>query len=455
MRKGFLIVLVVVLAAAFAAPAMAGTDINGFYKTRMFMTNFVQYYGGDYGTTVGPPRKDAATMAFVEQRMRLKVTSGDENVKAVAQFEIDSVWGDTKGNGQSASGGGLGTDATNIETKNAYVWFKIPNTPLDVTVGLQGQSDSYANVFMGGADMGGIFVNGKVAPVAFRLGWAKWSEGGAAATTANRLDLEKANDYTFYLAEAKFSPVKDVKVGGNLYVLQNDMGRASGYTQRIYMPGVDVTFGAGPATINAFAFYQLGKYRDYSASGTSDINIGGFAADARVDLNAGPGKAFAEALYISGGDDPSKKFKSIVDSGYTNSIFIRTDMQILMLAADTLTALAGLYSSSPGDKSMGLGGRGMMHAAGGFSMKMGDKLTGKVGLGYLAAVKKLKTDPTYMNKTMGTEVNASVNYTLAKGLDVGLVGAYALIGDFFKSSATDAGDPDNVFDLHARVGYVF
>jgi len=52
-------------------------------------------------------------------------------------------------------------------------------------------------------------------------------------------------------------------------------------------------------------------------------------------------------------------------------------------------------------------------------------------------------------------VNATVNYTLAKGLDVGLVGAYAWIGDFFKTSATDAGNPDNAFDVHARIGYVF
>lgn len=456
MRKGFLIVLVVVLAAAFAAPAMAGTDINGFYKSRAFMTNFVQYYGGDYGTTVGPPRKDAPTMAFVEQRVRLRISTGEENVKAVTQFEIDSVWGDVKANGQSASGGGLGTDSTNVETKNAYVWFKVPNSNIDFTVGLQGQSDSYAGVFMNYADMGGVFMNAKLDPVALRLGWAKWSEGGNNA--GNRSDLEKANDYTFYLAEVKFTPAKDIKVGGNFYVLQNDIGRPSGVTQRIYMPGVDATFGAGPATINAWGFYQFGKYANYANPATPDVNIGGFAADVRADLNAGPGKAFVEALYISGGDNNSVKYKSIVDSGYTNSLFIRTDMQILMLAADTLTAVAGLYASSPSDKSMSVGGRGMTHLATGFTMKVGDKMSAKVGAGYLQASKLSREDKAlrpWMKKNMGTEVNATLNYSLAKGLDVGLVGAYAWIGDFFKTSATDAGKPDNAFDVHARLGYVF
>ena len=104
---------------------------------------------------------------------------------------------------------------------------------------------------------------------------------------------------------------------------------------------------------------------------------------------------------------------------------------------------------------MGNGGRGMTHVAAGFSMKVGDKLTGKVGAGYLAATKKLSTDAAYMDKHMGTEVNASLSYNLLKGLDVGVVGAYAWLGDFFKTSATDAGNPDNAYDLHARINYAF
>jgi hypothetical protein len=484
MRKGFLIVLVVVLAAAFAAPAMAGTDINGFYKSRAFMTNYVKYFGGAYGATVTNPGKDLPTMAYVEQRFRLRIASGDENVKAVAHFEIDSVWGDNKalaaGNGGGA-GGGLGTDSVNVETKNAYVWFRLPNSNIDFTVGLQGQSDSYAGVFMNYADMGGVFMNAKLDPVTLRLGWAKWTEG----------ELAKWDDRTLYLAEVKFTPAKEVKLGANFYVLQDDRGRAGAAavtgaaaysfidnnglvhvtpavtgvtagtgasTQRIYMPGFDATFGAGPATINAWAFYQFGKYKDFVNPATADVKISGFAADVRADLNAGPGKAFVEALYISGGDNNSVKYKSIVDSGYTNSLFIRTDMQILLLAADVNTGVSGLYMPEAAGgadvtKSMGNGGRGMTHLATGFTMKVGDRMSAKVGAGYLAANKKLRgTDNSRLGKTMGTELNATLNYSLMKGLDVGLVGAYAWTGDFFDTAAAKA---DNLFDVHARIGYVF
>ncbi|MDD5761968.1 MAG: hypothetical protein PHP88_05590 [bacterium] len=475
MRKGFLIMLAVVLVAALAAPAVAGTDINGFYRAKGYVTNFKQYTGGIYGPSVAPA-KDAPTSAYVEQRFRIKFTSGDENVKAVFFVETDDVWGDVN-NGRN-TGGQLGADAASLELKNAFVWFKVPNTSVDVTVGVQNQSDSYAGVFFWAADMGGIFVNAKVDPVALRFGWSKWTENA----------LSKADDRTLYLAEAKFAPAKDVKVGANFYMLQDDRNRAGAaavtgaaaysYTdnnglvhvfpavagvtagagasvQRVYMPGVDVTFGAGPAKINAFAFYQFGKYADYQNPATADVNIAGLAADARVDLNAGPGNAFVEALYISGGDDPATKYKSVVDAGFTNSFFARTDMQILLLNGDDIGTASGLNTSA--SNNMGNGGRGLTHVAGGFTMKMGDKLTGKVGAGYLAASKLLKAETAagYKKKTMGTELNASLSYNLAKGLDVGVVGAYAFIGDFYKTSATSAGDPDNAFDLHARINYAF
>jgi hypothetical protein len=462
MRKGFLIVLVVVLAAAFAAPAMAGTDINGFYKSRAFLTNYVNYYSGagaGGSARLDAPYQDNVAKAYVEQRVRLKMTTGEENVKAVFHFEENSIWGDSTGGGR-LTGGGLTADAVNLQTKSAYVWFKVPNTSVDFTVGIQPVSDSYAYVFMGVADMAGVFMNGRLDPVSYRLGWSKWSEG----------NLTLSDDRTFYLAEVKFTPTKEVKLGANFYVLEDDRGRNTGSTQRIYMPGFDATFGAGPATINAWGFYQFGKFQDFGNSALKDIKIGGFATDVRADLNAGPGKAFVEALYISGGDNNSVKYKSIVDSGYTNSVFIRTDMQILFLAADVLQSTSGLYNTTPGNGiirnadpasiagGMGNGGRGLTHLATGFTMKLGDQMSAKVGAGYLAATKMLKSDPGYMKKSMGTEVNGSLNYSIYKGLDVGLVGAYAWLGDFFKRNpaiTTQRSDPRGAYDLHARIGYTF
>ena len=63
---------------------------------------------------------------------------------------------------QRNSGGALGGDRINLETKNIYIWFKLPNTAVDFTVGLQNQTDAYAGLLYGGADMAGIFMTGEV-----------------------------------------------------------------------------------------------------------------------------------------------------------------------------------------------------------------------------------------------------------------------------------------------------
>lgn len=497
MRKGFLIVLAVALVAAMALPAVAGTDINGFYRTKAWMSNFRT------SSSAGVLAKDAPSNGFVEQRLRLKLTSGEENVKAVVQFEIDfAAWGDAAGGtavenksgstvvdaytGGAArnSGGALGGDRINLETKNVYVWFKLPNTSVDFTVGLQGQTDSYAGLLFNGADMAGVFVNGKLDPLAYTLGWAKLYENSSG----------KTDDFTLYLASAKLSPTKELKLGLNFYFLQDDTGKSAnslplnGSSQvaatgglgtgalwgaipagvnkkKIYIPGIDFAFNAGPATLSGFGMYQFGKI-DYLTAGSTDIDIRGFAFDLRGDMNIGAGKAFLEGLYISGGDNVTNKVKSIVTfndfdaSPGANSAFARTDMSILLINADDINCAQALVGAravpSQGNTSPALGGRGVSHIAAGYTQKLGDKLTGKVGAGHLRANKLLVvTDDSRKGKTLGTEINGNVNYNIMKGLDFGVYGAYAWLGDYFESKTSSASDPDNVYSANMRLNYAF
>jgi hypothetical protein len=503
MRKGFLIVLAVALVAALAAPAVAGTDINGLYRAKAWVSNF--------RTTGTTPAVDniGASNAFVEQRMRLRFSSGEENVKAVAQFEIDfTAWGDVAGgnpvdvkNGATVAaaytggaarngGGALGADRINLETKNVYLWFKLPNTSLDFTVGLQGQSDAYAGLLFGAADMAGVFVKGKFEPVDYSLGWAKLYENASA----------KADDLTLYAASAKFAPTKDVKVGLNLYFLQDDTGKiantlpatgstmltaaplgfgngALGYDlyllgankKKIYIPGVDFALNAGPAALTGFFIYETGKV-DYQAAATKDIDVKGFAFDLRGDMNVGPGKAFLEGLYISGGDNVAKEIKSIVTlsdfdaSPGGNSAFARTDMSILLVNGDDINCAQALVGARavPSGTSWGastspaLGGRGLTHIAAGYTQKLNDKVTGKFGAGYLRANKLLLvTDSWKKGKVLGTEVNANVNYNIMKGLDFGVYGAYAWLGNYFQDKDFPNEDPKNPWSANLRLNYAF
>jgi hypothetical protein len=465
MRKGFVVLLAAVVVVMFAMPAMAGTEVTGFYRTKGYVSNFKDSSGGP------AIQKDAPSNAYVEQRLRVRFAFGEENVKAVWFSEIDFNWGDQAGGSLPIgaagagrnTGGALGADRINLETKNIFVWFKLPNTSLDFTVGLQNQTDAYAGLIFGAADMAGIFVNGKVEPITYKLGFAKLYEN----------NVSKSDDLTLYIASVGFVPVKDARLGVNLYFLQDDTGKVSNVNQlpsdpggsltkaRVYYPGIDAAFKVGPATLSGFFVYNTGKEEAVAPFVAPDLDVKGFAADIRADANLGPGKLFVEGLYLSGGDGSGNEYKSLVTlsdvnaSPGGNSFFARTDMSILLSNADDINTNQALIGAagSASSQSPGNAGRGIWHVAAGYTQKLGDKLTAKVGAGHLRATKLLISDASFRDKTMGTEVNANLNYNIMKGLDFGVYGAYAWLGDFFLASASD--DPDDPFDVHFRLNYAF
>src|SRR5512135_1116244 len=160
MRKGLIVLLVAAVAVMFALPAMAdmtptNLNVSGFYRSKAYLSNFIDGYSKPSIRT-GQPGDEEQTNAFVEQRFRVKFAFGTENVQAVWFLESDNIWGDASGSNKQMSndttglgamrntGGALGADRINTETKNVYVWFKIPDTSLAMTWGLQNQSDAYA-----------------------------------------------------------------------------------------------------------------------------------------------------------------------------------------------------------------------------------------------------------------------------------------------------------------------
>lgn len=76
---------------------------------------------------------------FVKQRFRMYFSGvASENLKVVYKNEIDFYWGDEAKGVRRNEGGGLGGDTVNLETKNVYLEFMVPDTPMKATLGLQG-----------------------------------------------------------------------------------------------------------------------------------------------------------------------------------------------------------------------------------------------------------------------------------------------------------------------------
>jgi len=487
MRKGWMVLLAMALVVALAVPASAEMKLTGFYRVKPTTSNFV----GNGNNSLNVPGTDTAaagslvktgatgvetdrTRDFTEMRNRLRFEVGDENVKGVTFFELDGNFGDiaaaTAGRNQGLASNG---DSINLETKNVFVWFKIPSSNLDFTVGLQGYMDEFGGLMFGASDQAGVVANYTLAPVKLRFTWLKLrddvtlnAEGTVTVGAATENNWASSNaggkSADYYAVDAKFAAgeavaatahfgfINDRKTAGTWATAPTE---ASGYTKlESYYLGAKANFKVAPAALEAFLLYNFGQFEHPTAE---KVKIGGFAADVRADLNLGPGKAFLEALYVSGDDDKSTgntKYKSIVTgSDYANltSYFYRPDLYILFPNIDMINSATALVLNPSN------GGRGLMLLAGGFTMKIGDKMTGKIGAGYLTADKKRKsTTSEAKGKSMATEINANVNYNIMKGLDFGLYGAYAMLGSFYDRPAGES-NPSDLYEMHGRLNYAF
>jgi hypothetical protein len=130
-------------------------------------------------------------------------------------------------------------------------------------------------------------------------------------------------------------------------------------------------------------------------------------------------------------------------------------MQILLPSWDTINVSQCLIGCSGGEygDSPGNGGRGIWHIAAGYSQNVTPKVKIEANVGYLAATDLYAVGDEFRDNDFGTEVNAGLHYNIAKGLDVGVFGAYVFLGDFVKDDATTSfEDP---WSTYARVNYAF
>ena len=470
MRKGLVVLVAAVLVVAFAAPAMADLKVTGFYRAKAMLSNFYTMGSATPPTPQSVYSKHAASSgsaAYAEQRFRIKFDMGTEVARAIIHFESDMNWGDGLTAAGRNQGGALSADAVQLETKEAYLWFKVPDTSITSTVGMQMVSDHYAGIFANNARMASVFINGEFEPVKWTLGWGKLFEN-----TARRSD-----DADMYLGSVQFAPSKDMSLGVNMYWLKDDSGKfagtaglgATGYTVDVYMPGVNFAMNAGAAKISAFGFYQFGRMSQY-APGDS-FSIGAYTVDLRADVKAGPGNLFVEGFYISGDDTTGmttsgrQKYRSPITLGdYTsglangNSGFTRTRMYFMFGFENQNVNQCIIGCSAPViGQSYGNAGNGLWHVATGYSQKFTEKIKGEFNLGYLAAAESDRAS-NQRAQSIGTEVNARVDYTISKGLDLSLVGSYLnaggyLLHDNARFSVADA--ERNYYMLFSRVSFNF
>ncbi|MFA9395515.1 MAG: outer membrane homotrimeric porin [Halodesulfovibrio sp.] len=169
-------IIVLALAACMVLGAALGASAAEF-KASGYL-----YAGYDYLNVDNSSRKNDFSQRF---RSQIDIISS-ESLSGTVFFEIDQTWGQANGKVGNNSGGQLGADGVNIETKRAYMTFMVPSTTVQVRAGIQGLA-------LPGAVAGSPVINHDVAAI---VASTSYDNVGVTAFFARPYDADSAETTT-------------------------------------------------------------------------------------------------------------------------------------------------------------------------------------------------------------------------------------------------------------------
>lgn len=459
MRKRVLAVAAAgALTVATAVPALAlENEFHGLFRVFGTISN---YNDGGSGALL-PDQisdgngKDPKTKSFVEQRARLMyIAKANDDLKLVTHFEIDSRWGDNSYTTSRNMGGAVGADTTNLETKNVYLDFNIPSTPLNFKVGIQPITDSYKGIFIN-ADAAAVIATARLGDGSILAGFSRLDDAdtftiGSAASRSATTPGKATRD--LYLLDGKYNITKDLKVGASYYVLTADQN-STNLNFTMHTLGVNGEYKFNPVTVDGFLLYQIGR-----TDGADKYDFGGWAANLTAKAKLGPGTLKASFLYASGEQNSDNEDSSYV--GVTNETskangehsFYESDMMIMFRNKWNVT----------GDRAIVYNVKNVIGGFVGYNAPITSKLFANANVGFVAADKNndnygatTSGDAKHDSQYLGTELNAEVGYKVYDNLTASLQGAYVFLGDYFKRTAANGQDPRDPYETRIMLNYAF
>ena len=210
MKKSMKFLVAALALAALSTPAFAlEHEVSGRFASFFAVSNYST--PDDFNGRLG---KDASTTNWFDQRLRLGYTAkANENVKLVTKFELDYYyWGNSSYTTGRNSGGGIGADSVNLETKNIYFDWTVPTRNLNLKVGMQGYGDPFSGIIFS-SDMAGLLLTHSYTNAEAAIGFFRWNDahgkGMFETNTPAANDLPGQNTQDLFVLDGKFS----VKIG--------------------------------------------------------------------------------------------------------------------------------------------------------------------------------------------------------------------------------------------------
>ncbi|NJC88988.1 MAG: hypothetical protein FIB02_10755 [Desulfuromonas sp.] len=470
MSKTTRILLAIGLILAVATPALAEFKLNGYYR--------LMGYSGEVrsgGNLTGDGRADAFTKgededgdtrSLIDQRLRLKATySLNDNVAVVWFGEIDTVWGNGTSTG---TGGQLGADSVNVETKNAYLDLKSGDTTAQI--GVIGLADNYEGMVFN-HDMAGINLNHKMGATGLNVIYSKFYEG----------DSRDYDDTDLYGVAVSQKVSDDVKVGASIYFLDvNAVDQLAGtanvenYRSQLWDPsfaalgvddwsaevfyyGLNADAKFGSFGLSGFAVYQdlEVKYDNGTVSDSADGKA--YMASVKGAMKLDNGDVGLRAIYVSADKDEND-----VDQWYGNfGQYEFANENLMQFLVDKFVCNYGKERYAFNDAVYN--GFGLMALVASGNHKLPSDMYLNWGAGYFRAVTDDVNDDNVDDaegKTLGWEAAARIGKKYFEKVDVSLNLSYADYGNFYdntapKNGVADAGDPDATYKAYLMVNVPF
>jgi hypothetical protein len=420
-----------VLTVATAVPALAlEHEVSGAFTSFYDLSNYSAAGNNPYdGRNNGRGLEDGApTENYFVQRVRLGyIAKASDNVKLVTKFELDyNWWGNSAYTAGRGTGGAIGSDSVNIETKHLYLDLNYPM--LQTKIGMMGNTDSFKGIIFD-ADMAGIlfshnYTNAGVTAGFFRFNdtWDWTNDRTLGKETVDMMQLD-----------GKYSINKDTKVGAAYYYIEDDIRDA-----KVHTVGLNAEGGIGPVRLNGFALAQFGDLTDTRDAEGYALNLG-----AKMPLLGGTMRS--EFMFVGGGKHELYNASNSIARGTEAGGYYDTELIILGRDKNATTIdNAIIYDVSNN-------GQGVIMGSLGYDYAFSDKLSGSANAGFAAIAND--DAPTVAGGTsnyLGTEVNAEVNYQLTANVTLGARGGYVFLGDYFEG--LDADDP---YDVKLIARYAF
>ncbi len=451
MRKFWVSLLAVLVALALAVPTFAlELKYGGMYRWRIHAQENMSDANSDLDDTNN----------WIDQRLRMWFAFvGSENLRLMTHWEADTIWGMERwyaGMPGRHGGGDVGADATNLEMKNVYLEFAIPNTPAKATVGVQGLTLGKGMIFSD--DASAFVINTALDPVKVRLGYI------AALNSSVTTDYNDMDDFFLELKYAE-GPLALEGVLFYQYGHDSDFGYPNRINYTADYPSVrptvdkesnhllDLGFGASyKMDWLGVSLYFVKNFGGYDIARTDeDEKYKGWALEGNIDFFMSP---FTLSL---GGFVFSDKYTHVAGRSYYWSEIAglgTLDVNVAGFDYNPLPSYGpGGGPLNRGDYDLGDAPRNI------WALRLGGAWqaleTTKVTLNYyyLGTYKKVVSDRLTGEKddTLGHELNLYIDQKVVDGLELRLVGAYLITDDSFTTNP----DEDNIYEVGAQLLWKF